>query len=221
MQKNRHSSPSDSPERKNNLAQVSSPSPRPLLSCIYRSCLVQNLRLLFFFADVGSYERLSEEHNHRSDPATSTSLVLVQLANYHILKHACNLPTNNRPVTKVIIRPPPSILSWIFFFFLFYLFLFLFSFPFLSLTSHLFSPRNCPKPTLDALKSKVSRSLIPCACWNSRPSGMISCSLSLSLSFVIIPPIFLFSSFPLIRPAHTNLQIRLSDQVTLAVAANN
>ena len=29
------------------------------------------------------------------------------------------------------------------------------------------------------------------------------------------------SSFPLIRPAHTNLQIRLSDQVTLAVAANN
>ena len=62
VQKNRHSSPScpDSTERKNNLAQVLSPSPplpppRPLLSCIYRSCLVQNERLLFSFADVGSY----------------------------------------------------------------------------------------------------------------------------------------------------------------------
>ena len=64
-------------------------------------------------------ERLSEEHNHRSDPATSTSLVPLQLANYHILKRADSLPTNNRPATKVIIRPPPSILCWIFFFFLF------------------------------------------------------------------------------------------------------
>ena len=36
----------------------------------------------------------------------------------------------NRTATKVIIRPPPSILSWIFFFFLFLFFLF--SFPFLS-----------------------------------------------------------------------------------------
>ena len=65
-------------------------------------------------------ERLSEEHNHKSDPAMPTSLVPLQLANYHILKDACNLPTNNRPATKVIIRPPPSILSWIFFFFFFF-----------------------------------------------------------------------------------------------------
>ena len=45
--------------------------------------------------------------------------------------------------------------------------------------------------------------------------------LSCSFSFVLILPILLFFSLPLTRPAHTNLQIRSSDQVTLAVAANN
>ena len=49
------------------------------------------------------------------------------------------------------------------------------------------------------------------------PSGMISCSLSLSsLAFLLSS-----SSFPLTRPAHINLHIRSSDQVALAVAANS
>ena len=119
-------------------------------------------------------ERLSEEHNHKPDHAAPTSLVPLQLANYHILKRADSLPTNDCPATKVNTRLPPSIRSWIF--------LFYFCFPFLSLTCSLFSPRNCPKTAPDALKSKVqgikaSRSLTPCACWNFRPSGMMWCDV--------------------------------------------
>ena len=72
-------------------------------------------------------ERLSEEHNHKSDPAMPTSLVSLQLANYYILKRVDSLPTNNRTATKVNTRPPPSILSCIF--------LFSFCFPFLSFHS--------------------------------------------------------------------------------------
>ena len=146
----------------------------------------------------------------------------LQLANYHILKDACNLPTNNRPATKVIIRPPPSILCCIFFFFLFIYLVFL-SFPFLSLTPYLFSPRNCLKPTPDAFKSKVDgikgiskphpvRVLKLHARWYDI---LLSLSLS-SLAFL-----FSSSSYPLTRPAHTDRHIRSSDQVTLAVAANN
>ena len=48
---------------------------------------------------------------------------------------------------------------------------------------------------------------------------MLSCSFP--LSFVLILPILLFFYLPLTRPANTNLQIRSSDKVALAVAANN
>ena len=92
-----------------------------LLSCIYVPAWSKMNVYSFPLQTLSVMERLSEEHNHKSDPAMPTSLVSLQLANYYILKRVDSLPTNNRTATKVIIRPPPSILSWIFFFFLFLL----------------------------------------------------------------------------------------------------
>ena len=82
-----------------------------LLSCIYVPAWSKMNVYSFPLQTLSVMERLSEEHNHKFDPAMPTSLVSLQLANYYILKRVDSLPTNNCTATKVIIRPPPSILS--------------------------------------------------------------------------------------------------------------
>ena len=121
VQKNRNSSPSypDSPEQESSWLRYHLPllSSLPALFSLVSFLLDPKLTFTLILCRRWQFWRDSSEHNHKSDTAAPTSLVPLQLANYHILKRAYNLPTNNRTATNVNTRPHPSILSSIFFFF--------------------------------------------------------------------------------------------------------